>query len=68
MPKLLAFVFRTLDGDRLKQEGSETYLIEQCDSPLAIRIALRRGNDDPTIRVLLTSLDEANLVMMFCCD
>lgn len=48
-------------GDRLKQEGSETYLIEQCDSPLAIRIALRRGNDDQTIRVLLTSLDETNL-------
>jgi hypothetical protein len=26
-------------GERRKQDGGETFLIEQCDSPLAMRIA-----------------------------
>ena len=30
-------------GERIKRHGEETYLIEQCDSPLALRIALERG-------------------------
>lgn len=45
-------------SDRQKQDGVEAYLIEQCDSPLAMRIALREVNDDPTIKVLITSLDD----------
>lgn len=48
-------------GDRQKQDGAETYLIEQCDSPLAMRIALGEANDAWTIKVLITSLDETNL-------
>ena len=28
-------------GGRTRQDGEETYVIEQCDSPLALRIALR---------------------------
>ena len=48
-------------GDRQKQDGAETYLIEQCDSPLAMRIALGEANDTWTIKVLITSLDETNL-------
>jgi hypothetical protein len=54
-------------GERLKQEGSEVYLIEQCDSPLAVRLALREFHSSeaapntPTIKVLLTGLDEAAL-------
>ena len=30
-------------GERTKQDGEETYVIEQCDSPLALRIALREA-------------------------
>ncbi len=56
-------------GDRLKQDGSEIYLIEQCDSPLTMRLALRESShvcvDSPqehlTIKVLLTNLDEPDL-------
>lgn len=56
-------------GDRLKQEGSEIYLIEQCDSPLAMRLALREGSpvgidspqEPPAIKVLLTNLDDPDL-------
>jgi hypothetical protein len=56
-------------GDRIKQDESETYLIEQCDSPLAMRLALRTADFNPalnpdrdsTICVLLTSLDESEL-------
>ena len=48
-------------GDRHKQDGAETYLIEQCDSPLAVRIVLREHVDDQTIKVLITNLEESDL-------
>ena len=32
-------------GERVKRDGDETYVIEQCDSPLALRIALSRARD-----------------------
>ncbi len=48
-------------GERLKQDGQETYLIEQCDSPLALRIALRDDSDPSTTKVLITSLDDKHL-------
>jgi hypothetical protein len=44
-------------GERRKEDSGETYLIEQCDSPLAMRIALREKEDDAT-KVLITSLDD----------
>jgi hypothetical protein len=48
-------------GEKEKREGGQTYLIYQCDSPLAMRLALReRANLDAT-RVLVTSLDDRDL-------
>lgn len=48
-------------GERKRADGEDTYLIEQCDSPLAMRIALRGPADDKTIKVLITGLDEKDL-------
>jgi hypothetical protein len=48
-------------GESRKRDGDETYVIEQCDSPLAMRIALR-GNLDPAMTtVLITSLNDNEL-------
>jgi hypothetical protein len=48
-------------GERQRSDGGETYLIEQCDSPLAMRIALRQSTDGQTIKVLITPLEEREL-------
>ena len=48
-------------GERHKQDGPETYLIDQCDSPLAMRIALREPDGEGTTKVLITGLDDKNL-------
>jgi hypothetical protein len=48
-------------GERIKRHGEETYLIEQCDSPLALRIALREEGGPTTTKVLITNLDEKEL-------
>ncbi len=48
-------------GERRKQDGDETYVIEQCDSPLAMRLALRESCDDKTTKVLISPLDDADL-------
>ena len=48
-------------GERCKPDGNESYVIEQCDSPLAMRIALRENTPADTIKVLITSLDEKDL-------
>ena len=48
-------------GERCKPDGNESYVIEQCDSPLAMRIALRENVEADTIKVLITSLDETDL-------
>ncbi len=38
-------------GERIKRHGEETYVIEQCDSPLALRIALRQEVGPSTTKV-----------------
>ena len=48
-------------GERIKRHGEETYVIEQCDSPLALRIALREEGGATTTKVLITNLDEKQL-------
>ena len=48
-------------GDREKRDGDEAYSIHQCDSPLAIRQALREPVKDSTTIVLITPLDDADL-------
>ncbi len=44
-------------GNTRQQDGAETYLIHQCDSPLAMRLALREAGDGVTT-VLITDLDD----------
>jgi hypothetical protein len=48
-------------GERLRRVGTESYLIEQCDSPLAIRMALRADAEADTIKVIITPLEEREL-------
>ncbi len=48
-------------GERIKRHGEETYVIEQCDSPLALRIALREEGVPTTTKVLITDLDDKEL-------
>jgi len=48
-------------GDRTKQDGERLYVIEQCDSPLAVRIALREELGPNAVKVLVTNLDEQDL-------
>ena len=43
-----------------QKDGDEQYLIRYCESPLAMRCALREGPADVT-RVLLTNLDERDI-------
>jgi hypothetical protein len=43
------------------QDGDTLYVIEQCDSPLALRVALRREQPKAATKILLTSLDEKDL-------
>jgi len=44
-------------GNTRQVDGTETYLIHQCDSPLAMRLALREAGEGVTT-VLITNLDE----------
>ena len=44
-------------GQIRHEEGGEIYLVHQCDSPLAMRLALREGGDGIT-RVLITDLGD----------
>ncbi|MEO1400389.1 MAG: BREX-2 system phosphatase PglZ [Cyanobacteria bacterium J06635_1] len=54
-------------GDRQQNDGDQCYLIDQCDSPLAMRIALQKGQQERetdgalAIQVLVTPLTEADL-------
>jgi hypothetical protein len=47
-------------GTTRQEDGEETYLIYQCDSPLAMRLALREGGVGVT-KVLVTDLDEREI-------
>lgn len=48
-------------GEKEKRDGDQTYLIYQCDSPLAMRLALRERTDGVTTKVLVTGLEEKEL-------
>jgi hypothetical protein len=48
-------------GERLRQDGTDTYRVEQCDSPLAARIALLDEEPGATVTVLVTSLSDHEL-------
>ncbi len=48
-------------GERMMLDGDETYLIEQCDSPLAMRIALKSEDGPKSTKVLITNIDEQGL-------
>lgn len=47
-------------GEPVLEDGDERYLIRQCDSPLAMRIALREAGEDVT-KVLITGLDDLEI-------
>jgi hypothetical protein len=47
-------------GNTRQEDGEETCLIHQCDSPLAMRLALRESGDSATT-VLITDLDEREI-------
>lgn len=48
-------------GETERRDGDQAYLIEQCDSPLAMRLALRRAADTSTTKILITSLEDKDL-------
>lgn len=53
-------------SDRQQHDGDQCYLIDQCDSPLALRIALQKGQQeraagDNVIQVLITPIPEGEL-------
>ena len=47
-------------GERHRQDGSEQFVIDQCDSPLAMRIALRDAGEEAT-QVLITNLNDKDI-------
>jgi hypothetical protein len=56
-------------GDRQQFDGNQCYVIDQCDSPLALRIALQQGQQEratnealkDSIQVIVTPLPESEL-------
>jgi hypothetical protein len=48
-------------GERMRQDGVDVYRIEQCDSPLAARIALLDEEPGATATVLITSLPDQDI-------
>lgn len=61
VPEAQAVGIRALgrwSGDKERRDGDQTYWIYQCDSPLAMRIALRERAEGPTTKVLVTDLEE----------
>jgi hypothetical protein len=49
------------NGPPEERDGDHTYLIRQCDSPLAMRLALRQKADGQFTKILLTPLAEQEL-------
>ena len=47
-------------GERLKQDGHETFRIEQCDSPLQMRLVLQ-DHHDSVVTILITGMEEREL-------
>ncbi|MEL6130961.1 MAG: BREX-2 system phosphatase PglZ, partial [Cyanobacteria bacterium J06628_4] len=56
-------------GERQQVDGDQCYLIDQCDSPLALRIALQKGQQEreqddtlaDAIQVLITPIPQGDL-------
>lgn len=48
-------------GEPMQRDGNHAYAIYQCDSPLAMRFALREPTNDNTTKVLITAIDEKDL-------
>lgn len=48
-------------GEQQQYDGEQLYLIQQCDSPLALRIALQESKVDHRICVFITPLKESDL-------
>ena len=48
-------------AERQRRDGEHSYLIQQCDSPLAMRLALRETVDEATTKILITPLEEKDL-------
>ncbi len=53
--------FERWTDEPVKRDGDRVYRIHQCDSPLAMRIALRQPVAEPGTTVLITPLDEKDL-------
>ncbi|MGI8934589.1 MAG: BREX-2 system phosphatase PglZ [Phormidesmis sp.] len=58
-------------GDRQQQVGNQPYRIDQCDSPLALRIALQKGDqeratDQNLIQVIVTPLSDDDIEADIC--
>jgi PglZ domain len=51
---------RWTDADQ-QSDGDDLYRIHQCDSPLAVRLALREHDPNVTVHVILTSLGPEEL-------
>ena len=48
-------------GEAERRDGTHVYVIHQCDSPLAMRVALRLPIEEGATKVLITPLDETDL-------
>ncbi|WP_416670070.1 BREX-2 system phosphatase PglZ [Egbenema bharatensis] len=48
-------------GDRQYSDGNITYVIQQCNSPLAVRMALREVHNNGAIHVIITPLEASEL-------
>ncbi|MSR60010.1 MAG: BREX-2 system phosphatase PglZ, partial [Planctomycetaceae bacterium] len=48
-------------GESPRRDGEHSYVIRQCDSPLAMRMALREPVEAETTLVLITNLDDTQL-------
>ena len=48
-------------GERQLQDGNDTYVIAQCDSPLAMRLALHEQVPTQAVHVLITNLEDQDV-------
>ena len=48
-------------GEKVRQDGEQVYAIHQCDSPLAMRLALRDETNGDATKILITGLDDTDL-------
>jgi hypothetical protein len=48
-------------GGTERRDGTHLYVIRQCDSPLAVMMALREPIEEDATKVLITPLEETDL-------